>query len=116
VTDIAPYFERAAVVIAPLRIGGGMRMKVLHAMAMGKAVVTSPRGADGLQVDGAQLPLIVAEEAECFARTTADLLANREKRIALGLQARSYIETHFNARASSRRIEAIYAEMRKNGI
>jgi glycosyltransferase involved in cell wall biosynthesis len=48
VPDIMPYLERAAVVLAPVRLGGGMRVKVLQAMAMGKAVVTTPLGAEGL--------------------------------------------------------------------
>ena len=109
VTDIDPFLERAAVVVAPIRIGGGMRMKVLHAMAMGKAVVTSSRGAEGLTFDGAQPPLVIAEDAQEFARAIADLLANRAKRIELGLQARSLIEAHFSAQAYARRIEVIYA-------
>ena len=44
VPEIEPYFARAALVVAPVRIGGGMRMKVLQAMALGKAIVTTSRG------------------------------------------------------------------------
>jgi glycosyltransferase involved in cell wall biosynthesis len=112
VNDIEPFFEQAAVVVAPIRTGGGMRMKVLHAMAMGKAVVTTPRGAAGLAVDGISTPVIVADEADNFARAIADLLTNREKRIELGSQARNFVEAHFSAQAYARRIETIYEEMK----
>ena len=68
VPEIEPWLERAAVVLAPLRIGGGMRMKVLHSMAMGKAVVTTPRGAEGLEIDGQHPPLMVADGCRCRGR------------------------------------------------
>ncbi len=112
VPKIEPYFERAAVVIAPLRIGGGMRMKVLQAMALGKAVVTTPRGADGLRIDGQSPPLIVAESAQEIASTLASLLDCSEARQSLGRRARAFVAEHFSAQAYARRIEAIHTELR----
>jgi glycosyltransferase involved in cell wall biosynthesis len=114
VDEIEPFLARAAVVVAPIRTGGGMRMKVLHSMAMGKAVVTTSRGAAGLNVNGTLPSIMVADETEVFARAVADLLADREKRIALGSQARSFVEAHFSPRAYARRIEAIYNEMKES--
>ena len=111
VPQIEPYFERASVVVAPLRIGGGMRMKVLQAMALGKAVVTTARGADGLMVDGQQPPLAMAETAEQIAATTAGLLADHPARRALGNRARRFVTEHYSARAYARRIEAVYADL-----
>ncbi len=113
VEDIFPYLEQAAVVVAPLRIGGGMRMKVLHALAIGKAVVTTPRGADGLLVGEVQPPVIIADNAKEFAQAVAGLLSCREKRLELGVQAREYAQTHFSAQAYAQRIDAIYREMKK---
>src|SRR5215217_1019638 len=60
VPAVEPFLERAAVVLAPLRAGGGMRVKVLQAMALGKAVVTTPVGAEGLKITGCELPLSIA--------------------------------------------------------
>lgn len=74
VPDVEPYLARTSVVLAPIRIGGGMRMKVLHALAMGKAVVTTSRGADGLEIGGERPPLAVAEDADGLALKTASLL------------------------------------------
>ena len=111
VPEIEPYFARAAVVIAPLRIGGGMRMKVLQALALGKAIVTTPRGADGLKIGEQPLPLITAENAEQIAEATASLLASCETRRSLGCQARAFVIENFSAQAYARRIEATYAEL-----
>ncbi len=111
VDDIVPFLEQAAVVVAPIRTGGGMRMKVLHAMATGKAVVTTPRGADGLALDGLQAPLLIAEGAANFACAVAELLGNRNQRIDLGLQARKFTEIHFSPQAYAQRLVAIYQEM-----
>ncbi len=109
VPEIEPWLERAAVVLAPLRIGGGMRMKVLHAMAMGKAVVTTPRGAEGLEIDGQHPPLVVAEDADAVATAVAALLADAEQRRRLGADAREFVLEHFSPEAHVRRLEGIYA-------
>ena len=86
VPEIEPYFRRAAIVLAPVRIGGGMRMKVLQAMAFGKAVVTTSRGADGLTIDGSQPPLVISDDAQGFAKAVAQLLADEDARLELGIR------------------------------
>jgi glycosyltransferase involved in cell wall biosynthesis len=111
VPEIGPFFERAAVILAPLRIGGGMRMKVLQAMALGKAVVTTPRGADGLMIEGQQPPLIIAESAEEIASAAAALLNSSNMRQSLGRCARTFVSENFSAQAYARRIEAAYVEL-----
>ncbi len=112
VATIGPLFERAAVVVAPLRIGGGMRMKVLHSLALGKAVVTTSRGADGLTIGHHAPPLIVADSAEEIADAVLTLLKSDERRRALGQEARAFVTEHFSAAAYAQRIEAIWAKMR----
>ena len=109
VPQIEPWLERAAVALAPLRIGGGMRMKVLHAMAMGKAVVTTPRGAEGLEIDGHHPPLMVAADADALAASVAALLADGEQRRKLGAEARAFVLEHFSPDAHVRRLENVYA-------
>ena len=110
VRDIRPYMEVAAVVLAPVRIGGGMRMKVLQALAMGKAVVTTTRGAEGLEAE-AEPPLKVADDAEGFACAAAALLEDEQARRALGAQGRAFAARHFSPQAYTERIEATYAAM-----
>ena len=111
VPEIEPFVERAAVVLAPLRIGGGMRMKVLHSMGLGKAVVTTLRGAEGLAVDGRRPPLALAEDAEGIAGAAAALLAADDERRALGRAARAFVAEHHSPSAYVRRLEALYAEL-----
>lgn len=112
VAEIGPLFEQAAVVVAPLRIGGGMRMKVLHALALGKAVVATSRGADGLTIGDCSPPLVMADSTAGFADAIITLLNSDERRRAIGVQARAFVAEHFSASAYAHRIEAIYAEMR----
>jgi glycosyltransferase involved in cell wall biosynthesis len=111
VPEIEPYFAQASVVIAPLRIGGGMRMKVLQAMALGKAVVTTSRGADGLLMGGQPPPIIIAEDEKAIAQATASLLASREMRRSLGHRAHAFVTENFSAQAYALRIEASYLEL-----
>lgn len=112
VADPRPLLAGAAVVLAPVRIGGGMRMKVLEAMALGKAVVTTARGADGLQRNG-ELPLVVADDAEGIAAATAHLLADAQARLELGGRARRFAAEHFSPEAYARRLEQVYEEARE---
>jgi glycosyltransferase involved in cell wall biosynthesis len=108
VPAVEPYLEQAAVVLAPLRTGGGMRVKVLQAMALGKAVVTTPLGAEGLADTRERLPLAIGETAGEIAVATTALLASPEYRRALGSRARAFVEEHHSWSAYGQRLEAIY--------
>jgi glycosyltransferase involved in cell wall biosynthesis len=89
VPDVTPYLDRAALVVVPLRLGGGMRVKVLEALAAGKAVVASPLAAEGLSVVGGK-HLVLAESDEQFSDAIVRLLAEPEGRVALATCARSW--------------------------
>lgn len=106
VPDVAPYLARASVVVAPVRVGGGMRVKVLQAMAAGRPVVTTARGAEGLEVDGEVPPILIADEADDFARATVSLLENSSLRQETGIRAGDYVRKHFTPGAHGRRLEA----------
>lgn len=110
VRDLRPMVERAALVVAPARVGGGMRMKVLEAMAFGKAVVTTARGAEGLAVDGRAPPLVVADGADGVADASVALLADPARRRALGEAARAFVQECHGSAAYASRLEAIYRE------
>ncbi len=70
----SPTPEAAAVVVAPVRVGGGMRMKVLQALGAGKAVVTTSRGSEGFDCFAEPPPLALADDAGSFAAAIAALL------------------------------------------
>jgi glycosyltransferase involved in cell wall biosynthesis len=89
VPDVTPYLDEAALVVVPLRLGGGMRVKVLEALAAGKAIIASPVAVAGLAVtDGEQV--ILAETDEQFVASVAHLLDNVEERVALAARARRW--------------------------
>jgi glycosyltransferase involved in cell wall biosynthesis len=107
---IEPYLESAAVVIAPVRTGGGMRMKVLQALAAGKAVVTTSRGTEGFDCFEEEPPLALAETAEELAAATAGLLGDERARRDLGHRARDFAERHHSPAAWAERLESVYRE------
>jgi polysaccharide biosynthesis protein PslH len=112
VPEIEPFLEQATVVLAPIRTGGGMRMKVLQSMAFGKAVVTTPRGALGLEIAETRPPLAIAEEAPGLAAAVIALLQNPRQRQELARQARQFVIEHYSPTAYARRLETIYSEAR----
>ena len=87
VEDIRPYLEKASVVVVPIRIGSGTRVKILDAMALGKAIVSTSVGCEGLDVtDGKDI--CIADDPEGFADKTAMLLQNEGLRLTLETNAR----------------------------
>jgi sugar transferase (PEP-CTERM/EpsH1 system associated) len=95
VEDVRPYVQNAAVYVVPLRIGGGTRLKIFEAMAMGKAVVSTTVGAEGLPVV-ADEHLVLADGPEPFARAVLDLLRDAPRRDRLGWAARSLVVKQYD--------------------
>jgi glycosyltransferase involved in cell wall biosynthesis len=75
VPDMRPYLARAHAVIVPLQIGGGTRVKILEAQAMGKPVVSTTTGAEGLEQDR-NVSILIADDAAAFASQVARLLTD----------------------------------------
>lgn len=95
VEDIRPVVRPAACYIVPARVAGGARFKVLLAWAMGKAVVSTSAGCQGVDaVDGKNI--LVRDDAEAFARAVADILENRELRARLGEAGRRTVEERYS--------------------
>jgi glycosyltransferase involved in cell wall biosynthesis len=111
VAEIEPFLEQAAVVMAPVRLGGGMRMKVLQAMAFGKAVVTTSQGADGLENSGQPIPLAIAKDTDEIVDLAASLLENPSRRRTLGMRARDFVEENYSVQAYAQRLEDVFNEL-----
>ena len=86
-----PYVHSHKVYIIPLRIGGGTRIKAYEAMAMGKAVVSTTIGMEGLPVSHNK-NVLLADTPESFAHSVLELLNNNSKRQELGSSARKFVE------------------------
>jgi glycosyltransferase involved in cell wall biosynthesis len=108
--SVEPHVEAAAVVVAPVRTGGGMRMKVLEALAAGKAVVTTSRGTEGFDCFDEPPPLAVADDAASFAAAIAALLEDPARRGELRDRARAFAERHYSPATWAQRLQEIYAE------
>ncbi|HEV3474443.1 MAG TPA: glycosyltransferase family 4 protein [Actinomycetota bacterium] len=83
VPAVEPYLDRADVVVCPLREGGGIKVKILEALAREKPVVTTPVGAQGFGPDAADV-MRIAEGPDPFAHAVVELLADPEERTRLG--------------------------------
>ena len=90
VFDMRPYLAEAAVAIAPLLIGGGTRLKILEALSMRRAVVSTSLGCEGLAVESGK-HLLVADQPQAFAEAVITLLQHPELRKTLGDTGRALV-------------------------
>ena len=94
VDDVRPHIAAGAVYVVPLRVGGGTRLKIFEALAMGKAVVSTTIGAEGLDVAPGR-HAVLADGAEAFSEAGADLLEDDAGRAALGTAGRALVEARY---------------------
>lgn len=94
VEDTRPYMAESAVFIVPIRIGGGTRMKIYEALAMGKAMVSTSVGAEGLPLNHGEQILFADKEKE-FADHVVTLLRDEKLRKKMGATARKYVYENF---------------------
>ncbi|MBV8817253.1 MAG: glycosyltransferase, partial [Acidobacteriaceae bacterium] len=109
VADVRPAYRRAAIVIAPLLASAGTNIKIMEAMAMGKAVVSTPGGVNGLDLVSGR-DVIITDPSAAMADAIRALLADPARRRELELQARRTVEQRFNWDA----IAAQQAELYRN--
>ena len=108
VADAGAYWKHAAALAVPLLSGGGVRVKILEAMAMGVPVVSTPLGCEGLDVrDGEHL--LIAESAKGFSEACAKILQEKELAARLAANARQLILGRYDAKVALRALDAIYA-------
>jgi len=93
-----PYFQRGGVFVAPQFGGGGVRLKIMNAMAMKCAIVATRTACEGIRlVDGEHA--LLRDDAEGYARAIVDLLEDERAALALGERARSFVEAHYSWKA-----------------
>lgn len=106
VLDVRPHLAEAAVVVVPLLVGGGTRLKIYEAMAMRRAVVSTRIGAEGLAVEPGRHYLL-ADDPAVFARQVVTLLDSRALRDRLGGAADHFVRERCGSASIARHFEAI---------
>jgi sugar transferase (PEP-CTERM/EpsH1 system associated) len=110
VPDVRPYVERSAIYVVPIRVGGGTRLKVVDAMAQGKAIVSTSLGVEGIEgSDGEHF--VVADEAQAFADRIVHLLQHPEERERLGAAARERAQKTYCWKSLGEQLNRVYAEV-----
>lgn len=111
VEDVIPYYQQCAVAVVPLRAGSGTRLKILEAMALGRPVVSTTIGCEGLDVVNEE-HLLIANEPREFAAQVRRLLTDTTLYTRLVTNGRRLVETKYDWDAIADRLLAIYAETR----
>jgi polysaccharide biosynthesis protein PslH len=110
VPDLRPHLAEAAAVVVPLRLGGGTRLKIVEAMAMGKAIVSSTLGAEGIEaVPGRDL--LIEDQPAAFADAVSRLLAEPGLAARIGRSARQLAVQHYAWSGAARALESFYREI-----
>jgi glycosyltransferase involved in cell wall biosynthesis len=107
VEDTRPDVAPATVVIIPMRLGSGVRNKVLEALAMGKAVVSTRAGAEGIEVDPGE-HLLIGDTPEDFANAILGILRDPTIRTRLENKARSRMEERYSWTSCIRALDVAY--------
>jgi len=107
VADVRPYIAGASVYVAPLRMGGGTRLKVLEAMAMGVPIVSTSMGVDGFEVQNGR-EVVIADEPDRFAAEVVKLAGDSRQRQALHDHGRRFVEASYDWRVIVPRLEQVY--------
>jgi len=106
VDDIRPVVAQSWVAVVPLRLGGGTRLKILEAMALGTPVVSTAKGAEGLDVtDGDNI--LIAREPQEFAAKVSTLLGSPALRARLAAGGRCLVEAQYDWRAVGEKLCAV---------
>lgn len=110
VDDVRPYVAQAAVYVVPITVGGGTRLKILDAMAMGKAIVSTSIGCEGIEVEDGR-EIIVADSPEEFAEKVGWLLRNPGQTKTLGVNARQKALEVYSWKKIAPELTDVYAKL-----
>lgn len=113
VDDEREYMAKAAAFIVPLNAGGGMRIKILNALAMGKAIVSTSIGCEGVDVEDGKNIYIADTEKE-FAQQVIELLKDKGKREELGREGLKLVREKYRWERIAEQIEAEYENILKS--
>lgn len=112
VPDVQPYLRRAAVYVAPIRAGTGLKTKIIEALSMGKAIVATRAAVQGLE-DLGEDAIRIADDPEKFAQEVLALLRDDDLRTRLSSRARKLYENTYAFNVVAPRTLQVYAEIER---
>jgi glycosyltransferase involved in cell wall biosynthesis len=107
---LEPYLARAALMVVPVRAGGGMRVRILEAFARGKPVVTTTVGLEGIEAQPGR-DVLVADRPADFAAAVSQLLGDPGLRRELGNNGRRLVESRYDRRIALGQMDAVYESL-----
>ena len=110
VDDLVPVMRDAAVYVVPLRAGSGTRLKVLEAMAFGKAIVTTRIGSEGITLPDGESALY-ADDADGFAAAVVRVMGDRDLAARLGERARALAVEQYDWKAITAGMLPVYSDL-----
>ena len=110
VDDVRTYIQQAKVFVVPIRIGGGTRLKILEAMSMQKAVVSTTVGAEGI-AHTKDVNIVLGDTPRAFAQQVLVLLKNQQKREVLGTAARKLALEKYDWRIIGKKLNQVYEDI-----
>ena len=110
VSDLRPHLAAAAAVVVPLRLGGGTRLKIVEAMAMGKAIVSTTLGAEGIDAVAGR-DLLVEDQPAAFADAVNRLMAQPGLAARIGQSARQLAVKRYAWSGAALALEGFYREI-----
>ena len=114
VDDVRPYIADGSVYVVPLRIGGGTRLKIFEAMSMGKAVVSTTVGAEGLPVTPGR-DIVIADEPARFAKAVVHLIRDAAARRRIEAEARRVVVDRYDWSAVAQDFEDALTRLQRAG-
>lgn len=115
VADLAQLQQKSSVFLAPLRHGGGSKLKVLEALAAGLPLVSTEQGASGLDLHDAQQACL-GESPEVLSQALIELLANPERARQMGECGRQHIQRTHDWNAAADQLQAVYQQLQENAV
>jgi glycosyltransferase involved in cell wall biosynthesis len=115
VPDVRPYLSRASLMIVPLLIGGGTRLKIVEAMGMRCPVVSSTIGAEGLGLTHDR-ELLLADDTESFAQAVLALIDDPKRAAELADKANLYVKENLTWRHLAGNLVEIWRKVRASSL
>jgi glycosyltransferase involved in cell wall biosynthesis len=114
VPDLRPHLAAAAAIVVPLRLGGGTRLKIVEAMAMGKAIVSTTLGAEGIEAVSGR-DIFIEDEPAAFAGAVNRLLADPSLAARIGESARLAAVERYSWSGAAEALEGFYRRILEVG-